>query len=383
MAPHPLETLLARAGRALPVAFTLHVDGETRRIGPGEPVFALHVRNGGGARALRSANELAIAEAYVRGDLELEGDVVRAMWLRRILSDGNRWLKLWRRLQPLLFGRLRVNPAWIAKHYDSKNIQLHAIDRDYRAYTPGIWESDDDTLETSTVRKYAFALDAMRVRPGDRVLEVGCGWGGFTHYCADRGVHVTGLTLSRDQFAYTERLIAERGLDARVLYQDFFSYRPERRFAAASMMGVIEDLSDYPWVMRRLWELIEPGGRVYLDFAAGKVPFGTSSFVTKHVWPGTFRMVYLPDLVRAIDAARIDLVGVWDDRRNYHLWAKHGHQRWLENRERVIAESSLETWRLFRLLYAGTAGVMNDPRHHVTAYRMVLQVPADGAAPAG
>jgi cyclopropane-fatty-acyl-phospholipid synthase len=135
--------------------------------------------------------------------------------------------------------------------------------------------------------------------------------------------------------------------------------------------------------MRRLWELIEPGGRVYLDFAAGKVPFGTSSFVTKHVWPGTFRMVYLPDLVRAIDAARIDLVGVWDDRRNYHLWAKHGHQRWLENRERVIAESSLETWRLFRLLYAGTAGVMNDPRHHVTAYRMVLQVPADGAAPAG
>jgi cyclopropane-fatty-acyl-phospholipid synthase len=369
-----LDQLFSRHG-SLPCPFALYVNGTVQRLGNGDPAFGLHIRNENGARALRSLNELAIAEAYVRGDLDIEGDMVRAMWLRSLLSDDNLWIKTWRRLQPLLLGRLKLNPAWIAKHYDSKNIQLFALDRDYRAYTPGIYDTGDETLEQSTAEKYRFALGSLRVKDGEHVLEVGCGWGGFTHYCSDRGLRVTGITLSRDQLEYTGGLIRERGLNAEVLYQDFFTFRPERKFDGVSMMGVIEDLSDYPWVLRRLAELVKPGGRVYLDFAAGKVPFGTSTFITKHVWPGTFRMVYMPELLAAADAARAHVVGVYDDRRNYHLWARNGYVRWQENREEIIRRSSVETWRLFNLLFAGTAGVMNDPTYEVTAYRMVLELP--------
>ena len=117
----------------------------------------------------------------MRGDLEIEGDVVKAMWLRNLLSDDRCWLKTWRRLQPLIFGREQLNPDWIAKHYDSNNMQLFALDRDYHAYTPGIYDNDDDTLEESTRRKYEFAFEHLR--PAGRaseLLEVGCGWGGFT-----------------------------------------------------------------------------------------------------------------------------------------------------------------------------------------------------------
>jgi cyclopropane-fatty-acyl-phospholipid synthase len=359
----------------LPCSFTLRQDGSARRIGTGDPAFELDVRNDSGARALRSLNELAIAEAYVRGDLEIEGDIIRAMWFRGLLSDDNLWIKTWRRLQPLLLGRLKLNPGWIAKHYDSKNIQLYALDRDYRAYTPGLYHTGDETLEVSTAEKYRFALDSIQVKEGDHVLEVGCGWGGFTNYCSDRGLRVTGITLSHDQLGYTQKLIADRKLNAEALYQDFFTFRPGQQFDGVSMMGVIEDLSDYPWVLRRLGELLKPGGRVYLDFAAGKVPVATSTFITKYVWPGSFRMVYMPELMAAADQARVHVVGVYDDRRNYHLWAKNGHTRWMENRDEVIRQSSLETWRLFRLLFAGTAGVMNDPSHEVTAYRMVLELP--------
>src|SRR5918999_1413331 len=353
-----------RAGR-LPFAFRVHAAGGATLLGEGEPVFDLYVRNERGMRALRSLHELAIADAYVRGDLDLEGDVVRAMWLRDLLSDRSPWLKLWRRLQPLLLGRERLNPAWIAKHYDSKNIQLFALDRDYFAYTPGIYESDDDTLEASTRRKYEFAWDSLRLRPGDELLEIGCGWGGFTRFCAERGARGTAITLSRDQLAYTERLIAERGLAAAASYQDFFTFEPGRRFDAVSLMGVIEDLSDYPRVCERLASLVEPGGRIYLDFAAGKVPFGTSSFVTKHIWPGTFRMVYMPELMAALDRSSLQLVGVYNDRRNYHLWARNGHRRWMENRAEIVRQADEEIWRLFRLLIAGTAGVMNNPSHAV------------------
>jgi cyclopropane-fatty-acyl-phospholipid synthase len=367
---------LASHGVSFPCSFRVHPpSGEVIVFGDDAAEFDIRIRNDHGMRALQSASELAIADAYVRGDIEIEGDVVKAMWLRNFLSDRNVWLKLWRRVQPLIFGREKLNPAWIAKHYDSNNVQLLALDRDYYAYTPGIYLTDDETLEQSSLRKYEFAWESLRLQPGQELLEIGCGWGGMTRYCASRGVRVTGITLSKHQQEFTQKLIDENGFDATASYQDFFTYQPGRRFDAISCMGVIEDLSDYPRVMTRFAELLKPGGRAYLDYAAGKVPFGTSSFVTKYVWPGTFRMVYVPELLAAIDHSSIQLVGLYNDRRNYYLWARNGQRRWVENRAKVVAQAGEELYRLFNLLFMGTAGVMSDPAQTVSAYRMVLELP--------
>jgi len=364
--------LLSR-GVALPCAFRVHTPSGTTKVGGGPVEFDLSIRNENGMRALRSVSELRIADAYVRGDIDIEGDVVKAMWLRDLLSDRNVWLKIWRRLQPLLMGRERLNPAWIAKHYDSNNIQLLAVDQDYFAYTPGIYTTGEETLEESSLRKYEFAWESLGLQKGQELLEIGCGWGGMTRYSASRGVRVTGITLSKDQLKFTQDIIEKNGFDATASYQDFFTFEPGRRFDAISCMGVIEDLSDYPRVMKRFEELLKPGARAYLDFAAGKVPFGTSSFITKYVWPGTFRMVYMPQLMEAIDRSRIQLAAVYNDRRNYHLWARNGQRRWVENREKVVAAAGEEIYRLFNLLFMGTAGVMNNPSNEVSAYRMVLE----------
>jgi cyclopropane-fatty-acyl-phospholipid synthase len=366
---------LASRGVAFPCSFRVHPpSGDVIAFGDGTFEFDIHIRNDHGLRALRSASELAIADAYVRGDIEIDGDVVKSMWLRNFLSDRNVWLKVWRRLQPLIFGREKLNPEWIAKHYDSNNVQLMALDRNYHAYTPGIYLTDDDTLEESSLRKYEFAWESLRLQAGQELLEIGCGWGGMTRYCASRGVRVTGITLSKHQQEFTQKLIEENGFDATASYQDFFTYQPDRRFDAISCMGVIEDLSDYPRVMKRFAELLKPGGRAYLDYAAGKVPVATSSFVTKYVWPGTFRMVYVPELLTAIDQSPIQLVGLYNDRRNYYLWARNGQRRWVENRAQVVAQAGEELYRLFNLLFMGTAGVMSDPAQAVSAYRMVLEL---------
>src|ERR671926_453005 len=87
--PEPLQGIrgwFARAGR-LPFAFNVHTSAGITTLGEGEPIFDLYIRNERGMKALRSLHELVIADAYVRGDLDLEGDVVRAMWLRDALSD--------------------------------------------------------------------------------------------------------------------------------------------------------------------------------------------------------------------------------------------------------------------------------------------------------
>lgn len=357
----------------LPCAARIHDGQETLAIGEGAPAFDLFIRNQRGMRAIRSLNELEIVEAYMRGDLDLEGDFVRALWFQDVLSDRAWWIKTWRRLKPRLVGRERCNPAWIAKHYDSRNVQLIATDGVYDTYTPGIYEGEDDTLEEGAQRKLRFAFESLGLEPGDSLLDVGCGWGGFMRYCAERGVRPTGITLSRDQLEYTRRRLRDEGLEGEASYQDFFSYEPGMRFDAISMMGVVEDLSDYERVVSRVSQWIEPGGRIYLDFATERTRFSTASFVTKYIWPGTFRKVYLPELVEAIWASPFEVVGLYNDRRNYHLWSRKVHERWVERRRDALEEVSEKTWRMFRVLFAAGEAIMSHPSHHASAQRLVLE----------
>jgi cyclopropane-fatty-acyl-phospholipid synthase len=273
----------------------------------------------------------------------------------------------------LLLGRRRLNPRWIAKHYDSQNMQLFALDELYNVYTPGVYEADDDTLEQGAERKLALAFDALGLRAGDSLLDVGCGWGGFLRFCARRGVDATGISLSRHQLEFARQRLEEDGLSATTRYQDFFSYQPERRFDAISLMGSIEDLSSYREVLRRLRAWLAPGGRVYLDFAGRDRPWGIASFVTKHVWPGAFRMVYLPAFTRALARTHFDVVEMHSDRSNYHRWARLGLERWTERRDAVLAAADERTWRLMHVLTAGTAYVMGPRSTWATAYRVVLE----------
>jgi cyclopropane-fatty-acyl-phospholipid synthase len=307
----------------------------------------------------------------MRGDLDFDGDLVRAMSLRRVMSDRNVWIKTWRRLHPLLMGRERCNPGWIAKHYDAGDIQLVAADHRHNTYTPGIYEGEHDTLEAGAERKLSAAFQALRLKPGDSLLEVGCGWGGFLRYCARLGIRATGITLSRDQLRYATARADEEGLPATALYQDFFSFRPEELFDGISMMGVLEDLSDYRRVLRQLAGLIKPGGRVYLDFGASTTRM--SSFVTKHIYPGTFRMVHMPELVGCLSRSPFDIVELHNDRRNYYLWSLGVYRRWVERKEEVLARADEARWRTFHLLYAGCAELMSSPARQGTAYRMVLE----------
>lgn len=363
-----------------PVAFAIELqDGSVLRHGDGAPAFRVTVKNRRGLRALGSLHQLRVADAYIAGDIDFSGDLIAAINLKDRLSDRTPWLKFWRRFAPVLFGRERLNPAWVQKHYDSNNIQLLAADRDYNTYTPGIYEHDGESLEPGAERKLASAFDALELSPGESVLDIGCGWGGFMRYAARRGVRFTGITLSKHQLAHDRELIEREGLDAEVLYQDFFSYEPQRRFDGICMMGVIEDLSDYGRVFARLAPWLKPGGRIYLDFATGPTRFATGSFITKYIWPGTFRMVYMPEFMRALTDSPLELVSIHDDRMNYHLWGKALRDRWIERKEEAVRLGGPELWRTFHMLFAGTAAIMSRPYGTAGAARVVLELPREMA----
>jgi cyclopropane-fatty-acyl-phospholipid synthase len=371
---------LAQRLERSPIGVTLELpNGRKASFGPGGEVVAVKVANERGLAALGSLAELRIVEAYLDGDIDLDGDLIAAMDLRQLLVDLQLARRAWALAEPLLRGRSRVDASYVAKHYDSANIQLLAIDDDYQVYTPGIYLDESDSMEEAAERKLGAACDSLALEAGSSLLDVGCGWGGFAAYCARRGVQVTGLSLSHHQLEYARGRLADEGLEANLLYQDFFAYRPGRRFDAISLMGSIEELSDYHRVARRLAAWLEPGGRVYLDFASADRPFGISSFVTKYVWPGPFRLVYLPGFTRALARQHFDLVEVHNDRRNYYLWARNGYQRWTARHAEVLERADERTYRLIRLLMASTAHLMSPRSRWATAYRMVI-APRQGAA---
>jgi cyclopropane-fatty-acyl-phospholipid synthase len=352
-------------------------DGAVIDFGRGEPVFTLRVHSPKGLDALASVDGLTIAHAYMDGMLDFEGDLLEMLRYEELLRDRHPGIQLWRRLHPILVGRPRVNPAWIALHYDAQDAQLHVSDSDWHTYTPGIYATDDEELEPAAGRKLAQAFEGLRLQPGQHLLEAGCGWGGMLRFCAQRGVRVTGITLSQRQKRYVEQKIAEEELPAQVLYQDFFTFQPSERFDAISMMGVIEDLSDYRIVMRSLARWLRPGGRVYLDFAADRKRFSTNSFVTKHIWPGTFRRVFMPEFIEALRESPFELMRIDNDRRNYHLWARGMYLRWMRQRAEVVAQHGERLWRTFLLLFVGVAALMDRRSHTATAYRVLLELPAD------
>lgn len=351
--------------------------GESVVFGCGPPEFQLEAINGRGLAALQSLDELRICEAYMAGDLDFEGDMRKAVVLRENLRDQNFWITLWRRLQPLLIGRAKANETWVQNHYDLNNIQLTFLDTAYNTYTPGVFEDESETLETASERKHRLAFEGLGLRPGDRLLDIGFGWGSFLRYAARRGVRVTGITLSRHQLQYAQELARREGLDAELSYADFFEFEPREKFDGISMLGVIEEIADYQTAMERIARWVKPGKRVYLDFMAATRDFIFPAFISKYIYQGGTSRVYLPKFIEAVTQSPFELLALHNDRRNYYLTAKHWYENFERNQQMVREQFGERMYRMFRLYLAGNPVMLDHPSRLTTAYRVFLELPVD------
>ncbi len=181
----------------LPVEIQLWGD-HSYCLGTGIPTVRIMVEDPKGLAALVKLDELKICEAYMAGSLDVSGDMLGFASLRGVLTDHHPLHSLWQRIAPLFVGRVRTNRQAIAGHYDFDNeFYLQFMDPT-RCYSQAIFARDDEALETAQQRKLDFALDACHLQPGDRVLDVGGGWGSFTEH-ADAVVSVTPDYISNNQ----------------------------------------------------------------------------------------------------------------------------------------------------------------------------------------
>ena len=278
-------------------------DGRRLRFGGIDPGPAAHmvVRDLGFARRLVNGGDIGVAEAYLRGEWETP-DLTQFLYVFCLNHDAVQSMlgdkPLVRLLQ--LFGHWRNRNTKrqarrnIHAHYDLGNRFYAAwLDRTM-TYSSAIYEHGDNDLSAAQTRKYQSLAERIRLAPGQRVLEIGCGWGGFAEFAARTyGVSVVGLTISREQHDFAARRIAEAGLADKVEIR-MQDYRDERgsydRIASIEMLEAVGE-EYWPIYFRQLAERLVPSGLAGIQtITIQDRLFGSYrsevDFIRRYIFPG-------------------------------------------------------------------------------------------------
>ncbi|MBS0123058.1 SAM-dependent methyltransferase [Thetidibacter halocola] len=265
------------------------------------PVAELDIHNADIFGRLIREGDLGFCEAYLDGwwstpDLMAFMDLVHAD--NDELYDGFPGMKLARAYEMLRFW-LQSNSRRQAKknisyHYDLGNDFYGLWLDDTMTYSSALFESGQESLEKAQIAKYASMVDQMGAKPGDHVLEIGCGWGGFAEYAAkERGLRVTGLTISQEQFKYAQDRIAKAGLSDLVTFK-LQDYRDERgQYDGIASIEMFEAVGEKYWPVyfETVRERLKPGANATLQIITvqhrrWEVYKRGVDFIQKYIFPG-------------------------------------------------------------------------------------------------
>ncbi len=359
---------------------------ERPRGANGTPPPRLRVRSPRAlAQLLREPDELGIGRAWVRGDLELDGDAeavlagcLRYEGVRLGVADRLRALALARRLglglrslrlppPPASEARLRGarhslrrDRVAVRHHYDVPTDFYRLVLGPSLVYSCAYWAGADESLEQAQERKLDLVCRKLALEPDERLLDVGCGWGSLLLHAAQRyGVRAVGITLSPSQAAEARRRIAEAGLQERVEVR-VADYRElaDGPYDKIASVGMVEHvgvalLQTYA---RQLARLLHPGGRVLNHGIVRLVPKPRSdrSFIARYVFPDG-ELHPLSDVITALERAGLEVRDVEALREHYALTLRAWGRNLARHRAAAIAQAGPERERIWRLYMAGSA----------------------------
>lgn len=328
--------------------------------------------------------ELALGEAYVRGDFDVEGDFESAFSLADHLASFRPRLTERLALARLLMALPRADHAAAADRGAPKlDGPRHSPDRDRRAvsfhydvsngfyalwldsrmvYSTGYFATPSDDLETAQERKLDIICRKLRLFPGDRLLDIGCGWGGLVMHAARRyGVRAVGITLSRRQAELANARIRAAGLQAlcRVEVRDYREMEERGGFDKLASIGMFEHVgaSRLPDYFGRAWRLLRPGG-VFLNHGIASSlsvpPRRGPSFVDRHVFPDG-ELVPVSTTLAVAESSGFEVRDVENLREHYVLTLRHWVKRLVANRDRARLAAGETAYRVWRLYLSGSA----------------------------
>jgi len=349
-----------------------------------------------------AGTEVALGEAYLYDDFDVEGDLEVVFSLADALAeqvnDVLRRLDIARDLLQLPGGVRRKRggrgPAnlkgrrhsierdrqAVTYHYDVSN-DFYALWLDQRmVYSCAYFQSPHDDLDSAQERKLDYICRKLRLRPGQRLLDIGCGWGGLVIYAAQHyGVDATGITLSQPQADLANTRIAAAGLAdrCRVLVRDYRQMDEPGAYEALVSVGMFEHVGVrlLPLYFSLAWKMLRPGG-VFLNHGiasrAPEKPRKGRSFSDAYVFPDG-ELTPISTSLRAAEEVGFEVRDVESLREHYALTLRHWVRRLEANHERALQFVDEPTYRVWRLFMSGSAHGFSVGRLNV--YQALLVKP--------
>jgi cyclopropane-fatty-acyl-phospholipid synthase len=358
--------LLASAlSRIIRIGRLTLIDAAGRRhvFGPGSgPTASIRLHDPALHRKLLTRPRLCVPEAYMDGTLTIEEgslyDLIDVLTANDAALDESLPMQLATAGKRLVRRIYQYNPVVrsrrnVAHHYDLSD-QLYELflDRD-RQYSCAYFRSPNDDIDTAQQNKKRHIAAKLLLQPGQRVLDIGSGWGGLALYLAGEcGVAVTGLTLSEEQLKVANRRAASAGLTDRVRFY-LRDYREENgRYDRIVSVGMFEHVgvNQYPVFFRKMRELLAPDG-VALLHAIGRMdgPGATNPWLRKYIFPGGYSPA-LSEVVPHAERARLWITDLEILRLHYAETLRAWRSRFEHNRDRIRAlydERFCRMWEMY------------------------------------
>jgi cyclopropane-fatty-acyl-phospholipid synthase len=323
------------------------------------------------ARLLREG-DLGFCDAYLDGwwsspDLQAFLDLVQRP-ANNVVNDGfpgQRLVRAYEKVRFWFLSNSRVQARKnIAHHYDLGNDFYRLWLDETMTYSSALFVTGQESLEAAQTLKYASMVDQMGAIPGDHVLEIGCGWGGFAEYAAGaRGLRVTALTISQAQYDYAVARIAKAGLSDKVdiKLQD---YRDETgSYDGIASIEMFEAVGERYWPVyfNSLRERLKPGRHATLQIitvpdSRWQVYRRGVDFIQKYIFPGG--MLPAPSVLRAeVERAGLRVKGSIEFGESYSLTLRRWHdtfaERWSEVRRQGFDDRFKRMWDFYLASCAG------------------------------
>jgi cyclopropane-fatty-acyl-phospholipid synthase len=347
-------------------------------VGPPDSPFGMRVRTPRALAYLASSpGSLGLARAYVTGDLEIDGEMSAVL---RELADvtlhsipKEQRVKLVRSLLGVRLrnrapipdveyrphGRLhskRRDAGAISHHYDVSNRFYAWVLGPSMAYTCAVYPTEHATLEEAQQTKHELVARKLGLKPGMRLLDVGCGWGGMVmHAAAEHGVKALGVTLSRQQAEWAQKEIVERGLTelAEVRHLDYRDV-PETDFDAISSIGLTEHIGEaqLPAYFAKLYGKLKPGARLLnhcITQPTSRGPKQVDAFIDRYVFPDG-QLHGIGRLVDEMNQQGFEIRHEENLREHYartlYGWCTNLDDHW-DEAVREVGEQRARVWRLY------------------------------------
>ena len=313
------------------------------------PVAELHIHNKDVFARLIREGDLGFSESYLEEwwstpDLQAFMDLVSTG--NEALYDGFPGMGVVRFYEQLRFWLQRNHKAQarrnISYHYDLGNEFYKLWLDDTMTYSSGLFLNGQESTESAQTAKYASMIDQMGAQPGDHILEIGCGWGGFAEYAArERGLRVTGLTISKEQFNYAQQRIEKAGLSDLVSFK-LQDYRDETgSYDGIASIEMFEAVGEKYWPVyfETLRERLKPGKTATLQIITvsdqrWEVYKRGVDFLQKYIFPGG--MLPSPAVLRAqVEQAGLAVERSIEFGKSYDITLRRWHETFNEKWDQI------------------------------------------------